>query len=103
MLKDKEGIRAGKTVSPSQDLCLRVSWRLEDPPGYVVGMARTQGYSEDRLDLRSEPNGHSWIFWWWAEGCLTYLAGGQAGSSTGPAKPVRSGGGSVSLLWTPSR
>lgn len=39
MLKTRvEGeILAGKTVSPSQDLCLQVSWRLEDPPGYMAG------------------------------------------------------------------
>lgn len=33
---------------------------------------------------------------------LTYLVGEQAGSSTDPARPARSGGGYAGLLWTPS-
>lgn len=68
------------------------------------GMAKTLGYFEGRLNLGSERSGtlcpEAWRYHW-AGRWLTYLAGEQAGSSIGPARPTKSDGGSASSLWTP--
>lgn len=68
-------------------------------------MTKILGYIEDRLDQGSEQGGtpcpEAWTLCWVGR-WLTYLAGEQAGSNTGPARPVRSGGGSAGLPWTPS-
>lgn len=64
-------------------------------------MAKNLGYFEGRLNLGSEQSKtlfpEAWTFHW-AGRWLTYLAGEWARSSTGPARPTRSGGGSASLL-----
>lgn len=68
-------------------------------------MAKTLGYFEGRLNLGSEQSGTLYpeaLTFHWADRWLTYLAGERAESSTGPAMPTRSGGGSASLPWTPS-